>query len=323
MAGDPKTYGGALQGAINSDPYVPNRPEQGGTTPPFFDNPDPIPGTYNTPATPPSYNTPYQPPSGATKPTWMDMTQPGAAEQFYSKNSAWFTQPTNSQAAYDQNSPLFQQMSQQGGPTYSQDAYKQFGSTPADAGLGGYYDNAWKNTSEQLNRELAARGEFNSGAALETLGRASANMGAERANREADYRLRRSQLGGDLASRASGESLSGRESQLSAARSGSALAGDADSAALNKMGLGLGASNIAQSSREGRVRGAFNDVSQLTQDQVNTLLPAMERNLSEHAELQGMPFEIQMNYEQAKQAGDQAQAENILKMAAAVYGGQK
>lgn len=303
----PQTIGGAAQGAQNT---------VSGNPAPFFDNPDPIPGTFNTPAPAPNYGTPYQAPA-AQQPSWMDLTHPGAAENV---DLAWFNQPTNSDAALKTYSPLFQDMSQTAGPTYSAQAYHDFQNTPQSAGLDPYYKNAWDETSARLNRELAARGEGNSSFAMDTLRRGAVGLGAEQANREADYRLRRSQIGGDLAGRASGESLSGREAQLSAAQSGSALAGDADSADLAKRGAGVGAASVVQNAQEGRIRGAYDDVSGMTQNEVQALLPALQANIEAHAELQGMPFELQMAYEVAKQKGDEAQANNILSFAGTLVG---
>ncbi len=298
----PKTLGAAAQGALNT--------QQNGPAP-FFDNPDPVPGTFNTPAPAPNYGTPYQAPA-AQQPSWMDLTHPGAAENV---DLAWFNQPTNSDAALKTYSPLFQDMSQTAGPTYSAQAYHDFQNTPQSAGLDPYYKNAWDETSARLNRALAARGQFNSSFGTDTVRRAAVGMGAEQANREADYGLRRSQIGGDLASRASGESLSGRESQLSAARSGAALAGDADSADLAKRGAGVGAASVVQSAHEGRIGDAADRITGNANNQVATLLPAMLANIQAHAELQGMPFELQMALAQAQMQGDQAQANNILSLA--------
>jgi hypothetical protein len=61
-----------------------------------------------------------------------------------------------------------------------------------DAGLGLYYDNAQRRATETINRTLGARGAYGSSAADDQIAESTVNLNAERANREADYNLKRS-----------------------------------------------------------------------------------------------------------------------------------
>jgi len=85
----------------------------------------------------------------------------------------------------------------------------------ADPGLDPYYDNARRKAAEQINQQMAARGLWGSSAAGDMISEANVNLGAEQANREAQYYLDRlgeqrawQGLGGDLAS--SADTSSGR-----------------------------------------------------------------------------------------------------------------
>jgi hypothetical protein len=79
----------------------------------------------------------------------------------------------------------------------------------SDPGLDPYYDNARRKAAEEINRNMAARGMWGSSAAGDLIGEANVNLGAEQANREAQYRLDRlaeqrnwQTTGGQLASSA-------------------------------------------------------------------------------------------------------------------------
>lgn len=59
-----------------------------------------------------------------------------------------------------------------------------------DPGLGNYYDRASEVGTEKLRNAAAARGMFNSGTSMDEERELAKDLGAERANREADYMLR-------------------------------------------------------------------------------------------------------------------------------------
>lgn len=95
----------------------------------------------------------------------------------------------------------------------AQQAYQQFqSSTPAD--MSSYYDNAVRNANNDLNRQMAARGQFGSSNAVGQLSNADTNLRAQQAKDNAQYGLQRAQLGGSLASGADASSLNASNNQL-------------------------------------------------------------------------------------------------------------
>ncbi len=120
----------------------------------------------------------------------------------------------------------------------------------AEPGLSQYYDLAEKRATNKLNKEFAARGAYGSSAATSGIGSAIAGLEAEKANREADYRLRQigeqrmwgatgGQLarGGDLTAQGAGQlGLSYLEGGQNAAQA-------ADATGLSQLALGA---NVAQ-----------------------------------------------------------------------------
>ena len=65
--------------------------------------------------------------------------------------------------------------------------------TSVSANLDPYYERARERTGADVNKQLAARGQFGSSTGMGMLGDALGGLSAEQANREADYGLRRSQ----------------------------------------------------------------------------------------------------------------------------------
>lgn len=76
------------------------------------------------------------------------------------------------------------------GGSLTRDAYDSFDAS-VDPNLGGYYNNAFNVGAGQINDQLSARGQFGSTVGMQQLGMFGANLGAERANREAQYGLDR------------------------------------------------------------------------------------------------------------------------------------
>lgn len=123
----------------------------------------------------------------------------------------------------------------------AQQYQREFGGPGADAGLDPYYQRAHQRGSEQIDQAMAARGLYNSGAALQAQQDLSADLGAAQANREADYALRRI---------SEGRLGAGQADQM-------ALAGSGDERAWMLGGGNL--ANLAQGARRGRVGDYLNE----------------------------------------------------------------
>lgn len=102
-----------------------------------------------------------------------------------------------------------------GGPGYVGAAHQSFNAN-VDPGLESYYDQAFKQAAAGMNNELAARGQYGSSAGMQQIGLMGVNLAADRANREADYRLRRQEALTQSAAMASGDERAwiGEQGQL-------------------------------------------------------------------------------------------------------------
>lgn len=158
------------------------------------------PGAYTTPTMQPGQ---FQKQLG-----WLNNSKPSPAYQFWDDNKGLFSQPSfgeiNAQGLVGQysdpnNRP---QVTDNAGTWFDQ--YNKGMAT--DPGLGAYYDNAKKRTTESINQTMAARGAYGSSAANDQLSRAYTDLDADRAKNEADYMLKRQGLGGQLASAADASS---------------------------------------------------------------------------------------------------------------------
>ena len=144
--------------------------------------------------------------------------------------------------------------------------------TNVDPNLGRYYDDAFDRGAGQINRQLAARGQFGSTRGMQQIGDYGAALQADRARNEAEYGLKRSadelawtRGGADIAFRASDTErayLTDAASQAQAAqaqqfdRLGQAhgqLLQD-DSFALTSRNSGMIAANNAQDQRDERIQ---------------------------------------------------------------------
>jgi len=168
------------------------------------------------------------------------------------------------------------------GGNASMQAYRDFaGRRPdlmSDPGLGGYYDNAKRRALESIGQQSAAAGGYGSSVAQDVGAETVMNLEAERANREADYALRRAaedraygtaammgagqadqnQLGwatglGRLALGAEEAGLARELGAISAARG---LGQDQ----ISRILAGMNAATTAQNAREGRIGGAYDDI---------------------------------------------------------------
>lgn len=175
-----------------------------------------------------------QPPAAPANP-W-DMTQPGTGEQAYADNKDFWFGPTNSGDYWESVSGEFAPGS--AGQT----------TLPSDAGLGEYYDRAGDRTRGAINDELSSRGLFNSSAGLQQLSDASVALGAEEANRRADYMLAVD------AARQGWEGL-----ELGRYELGGGLSGNADRTNLAFRNSGFEAATSAQNQRRDRVQDYFSN----------------------------------------------------------------
>ena len=95
----------------------------------------------------------------------------------------------------------------------TQQAYQQFqNSTPADTSS--YYDNAVRQSNNDLNTQMAARGQYGSSNAVGQLSNADTNLRAQQANANAQYGLQRASTAGSLASGADASSATAANNQL-------------------------------------------------------------------------------------------------------------
>lgn len=226
----------------------------------------------------------YQRPPQAQGP--LDNTQgfmngPGYGEQWWLQNNSRYGQPTQSSQYWNsvqgkiqggpqagQNSAVQQAFGdyyQKPGGTYSEQLYNQGGGN-----LDAYYNRASQMGQERLDQAMAARGLFNSGAALDESREFQKGLVAEQANREADYRAG---LAGQADTSAS-QQLSnmfnmGRGVQddrfradqmgLDYLQAGAGMAGMADNQNLSYLNAGRDSAFGAQGAFEGRNRGNLRD----------------------------------------------------------------
>lgn len=185
----------------------------------------------------------------------LDMTKPGALEQYQKDTGGYFKQPTMSemfaQGAIDKG----------GGPGVSnraEDAYQKFnGSTPAN--MDPYYANERRKAEENINRATAARGVYGSSAANDMLGEAFTNLGADQAKAEAQYGLQRGSLLGSLAQGADSSSAAGSRDRLNWTSALSSIANGADASGLSRVVSGANVAGAAQGAQTTRGQNAINN----------------------------------------------------------------
>lgn len=182
--------------------------------------------------------------------------QASRAEQQQAHFQGQFQAPgTGEQQAYDY---ARQQAGQMGaGNTqqqYSQQFQQQIGQDP---GLGAYYDRATERATTDINAQLASRGAYGSSRGLGMLGDAIGGLGAERANREADYMMQQQQLGGQLAQQAG-------QSQLDWTQGLGAMGLAADRLGTGRAVSGINAATAADAGFLGRKGMAFDQLAGMT-----------------------------------------------------------
>lgn len=226
------------------------------------------------------------------------LQNPGAAEDFFSQAQGQFLNPTWGETFATGMVP---QIAQPGagqqywesfgsglagnataGGSMSAQAYRDFASRRpdlmSDPGLGAHYDNAKRRALESVGQQSAAAGGYGSSVAQDVGAEAITNLEAERANREADYALRRaaedrmygtaSMMGASQADQnqlgwatglgrlALGAEEAGLARELGAVAAARGLGQDEVSRLMGGMNAAIG----AQNAREGRIGGAFDDI---------------------------------------------------------------
>ena len=271
-------------------PYAPGNFGNAPGTP----NPDAVP-----PPMPPSGGAYVGPPTAAAAPLPGDwsLQDPGAAEQMFEDlrsvfmgPSPWETMagdmiPGMAQPGAGQN--FWQNIGSQltgntGAGNVALQEYQNFArrrpDIATDPGLGAYYDNAKRRALESVGQQSAAAGGYGSSVMQDVGAETVTNLEAERANREADYNLRRlaedraygtaammgagnaaqNQLGWatGLGNIAMGAEEAGLAKTLAAINAARGLGHDE----VNRATTGMNAASVAQNAREGRIGGAFDDV---------------------------------------------------------------
>lgn len=201
----------------------------------------------------------------------MDLTGPGGGENWASATAGRLMAP----GAMPQYWGQVQNAMQQGAPkgsNYSEQEYLNFNrpNIAEGPGLDPYYARARQTAANELNNQFGSRGMFGSSAAMGQISDAFTGLGAEQANREADYALQRlgeqrawEGLGGQLAGQADAMSRQENQDQLGWLTGLGGLAQAADQADLSRLGQGMSQAALGQQLREGRIGDYFNRVSAL------------------------------------------------------------
>jgi hypothetical protein len=243
----------------------------------------------NTPAQRPAQQPAQQPAQPAPYTSGTGITSGVAQPQLSSLNQSG---PGQGESAYDANkgayqSPSFGEVNNQGLVSYysdpgnrpqttnnSQDWYSQYTQAmpniATDPGLDPYYNNAEKRSTEGINQAVAARGAYGSSAANDQISRGITDLEAEKANREADYNLRRiaeqrawQGLGGQLAGQADQTSMGQSQDEQAWTNLLSRMGIDASQLGLSRTNAGMDAANNAQNMTRNRGNDYFNQQLQM------------------------------------------------------------
>ncbi len=180
------------------------------------------------------------------------------------------------------------------------------------AGLDPYYEQAREQTMASMDQALAARGAFGSSMGIGQIGQAMAQLGAEQANREADFmqqaaqqadaqKLARLGMGGELA--------------LAGERQGLETAMGADAIGQAQFATGANVAMATQAAKQGRIQDWLGNVmatSGMGADQVADAWSNMQGADREMFEQQ-MMLELGLSKEQLNQLlSNQAQGRETL-----------
>lgn len=264
------------------------------------------------PQAPPPRAKPAQPNTTGT------MERPGAYESYWASVAPQFQQPWFTEQNYGSTAQGYRDLMSRPAPTFAADAYSAFGSSPATAGLGAYYDDAWTRGSDRLNKQFAARGGYNSSAATNELSGLARGLGAEQANREADYALRRAQTGGALAGAASNEASGNldRDRGLLGDIFGAGQAADASK--LQRLVAGGSLADTAQGRQEGRVQQGLENISGHASNLAGVFSEQTLAAIAADMEAQGVPHELAMGLAKLQMDSFGQQSNNFLQAGGAL-----
>lgn len=233
-------------------------------------------------------------------PVYNDQTNPGVAEQQWGIVGEEYSKPGSAQQWSEQNRGAYAKRGvgettssrvagklEQGAETNAGSQYwdkvagrfNDGSRTDVEANLGGYYDRAFDRGAGQINRQLAARGQFGSTRGMQQIGDYGAALQADRAQKEAQYGLQRSadelawtRGGADIAFRASDTERGYLTDAASQAQAAQALEFDRlgqahgqllqdDAYGLQNRNSGMIAASSAQDARDSRIQqGADNQL---------------------------------------------------------------
>ncbi len=197
-----------------------------------------------------------------------DLTNPGWAESFWQQNGDDFAGQDWGADAMGQYGSMFSE------PTAIEQYWGQVSGQPArnrsaeqyDNGpqFGAYYDQAYTRGANKINDQLAARGMYGSSQGGQMLSDFGSSLEAQRANRESDFMAGLAQQAdqtdlaqqmgrGSLASQASGAGLNRAAGGIQA---GLGL----DNNERSDFSTGMAGATNAQTMREGRIRGSYEDL---------------------------------------------------------------
>lgn len=112
---------------------------------------------------------------------------PGNSKTYFDESKPKLEGNKNAQAAFDAAMGMVTNGPQTS--NYQEEGYKNFDLEAPDLDI--YYDRQAKKAEDRLNRSFAARGMYGSSEATNNISDAMQGLGAEQANREADYNLAR------------------------------------------------------------------------------------------------------------------------------------
>ena len=221
-------------------------------------------GSFNTPTASEDY---YQQ-------TAAQYQTPGAAENWWAQNQGQFQAPGAAEEFYEQHKGRLDSM-----PDPTNRAEEEYQGNKArrpdiatDPGLDPYYDEAIRRGTQTLNKRSAALGAYGSSVALGEVGNLIGGLEGEKANREADYNLRRiaeqrawEELGGRMASAADSSSLGISQNELSQLLGFSGMAQNAQQGKLSRLLGAAGASQGAQGAQTSRLSAGTSAAGQATQ----------------------------------------------------------
>lgn len=242
-------------------------------------------------------------------------------EDFFSRFGPGFMDPTQtSQFAATQGMGQQQIQRSMGKFNMPSASEQQFAAAQeGGAGLDPYYEQAREQTMASMDQALAARGAFGSSMGIGQIGQAMAQLGAEQANREADFmqqaaqqadaqKLARLGMGGELA--------------LAGERQGLETAMGADAIGQAQFATGANVAMATQAAKQGRIQDWLGNVmatSGMGADMVADAWSNMQGADREMFEQQ-MMLELGLSKEQLNQLlSNQAQSrENFDQIMAAV-----